>query len=295
MNQRFLFKKNECLERTSKGKAETRLLARSGSIEILKQTIAKGSTFYLDSALEWKGFEFLYVLEGRLKYLATEQQTLIEPGDYIAREFVEERSWFTAECDTVLLYISSESAFNVMRDEVAEFHRLARQVELDEYLDGHCRRLEQMAKSVGHHLNLSGEQLYNLSYAAFFHDIGKAKVPVGILQKPGELTASEWGLLRKHTLWGREMLEVKDFLKTVACIVGQTHERVDGKGYPDGLTSAEIMLEAKIIAVVDTYDAMTTDRPYRKALTKQKAISELRKNAGTQFDPTVVDAFLQVI
>lgn len=103
MNQRFIFKKDECLERTSKGKAETRLLARSGRVEVIKQTIAKGSTFYLDSVLEWKGFEFLYVLEGQLKYLGAELQTLIEPGDYIARELVEERSWFTAECDTYLL------------------------------------------------------------------------------------------------------------------------------------------------------------------------------------------------
>ena len=295
MGYRFIFKKDECLERTSKGKAETRLLARSGRVEVIKQTIAKGSTFYLDSALEWKGFEFIYVFEGQLKYLGAELQTLIEPGDYIARELVEERSWFTAECDTVLLYISSESAFNVMRDEVQEFHRLAHKVELDEYLDGHCRRLEQMAKLVGHRLGLSGEQLYNLSYAAFFHDIGKAKVPVAILQKPGELTSAEWELLRQHTVWGREMLEVKAFLKSVARIVGQTHERVDGKGYPDGLRSDEIMLEAKIIAVVDTYDAMTTDRPYRKALTKQEATYELKKNADTQFDPKIVEAFLQVL
>ncbi|OGF57174.1 MAG: hypothetical protein A2Z21_03200 [Candidatus Fraserbacteria bacterium RBG_16_55_9] len=295
MSQRFIFKHDEVLERVSKGRAETRLLARADRVEIIKQYVPQGSTFYLDSAEEWQGFEFIYLLEGRLKYLGSEPHTVLEPGDYIARQEIEERSWFRAESDATLLYMSSQPAFNIMQAEIQEFLQLAEKVERDEYTDGHCRRLEKMARLIGERLELSALQLYNLSYAAFYHDVGKAKVPIEILQKPSPLTTEEWEQVRKHTIWGREMLETKDFLKEVAHIVGQTHERVDGKGYPLGLKRDEISIEARIIAVVDTYDAITTDRPYRNALTKEEAIQELKKNAGTQLDERVVHALIEII
>jgi diguanylate cyclase (GGDEF)-like protein len=295
MSQRFIYKQDEVLERVSKGKAETRLLARADRVEIIKQYVPQESTFYLDSAQEWAGFEFIYLLEGELQYLGSEPPVVLVPGDYIARQEIEERSWFRAEVDTLLLYVSSQPAFDIMRDEVREFVELAERIEQDEYTDGHCRRLEKMARVVGQRLGLSGVQLYNLSYAAFFHDLGKAKVPREILQKPTRLTGEEWDVVRKHTVWGREMLEIKPNLVDVARIVGQTHERVDGQGYPLRLTGDEISIEAKIVSVVDTYDAMTTDRPYRKALTNQEALDELQKHAGTQFDAQVVEGFIRTL
>jgi HD-GYP domain-containing protein (c-di-GMP phosphodiesterase class II) len=295
MSQRFVFRRDEFRERVSKGNVETRLLAHADGVEVVRQYLPQDATFYLDSSQEWPGFEFLYLLEGKLHYLGSTPPTPIEPGDYISRYQVPKRSWFEVKEDAVVLYISSQPSFHLMREDIEEFLQLACRLEADEYLDGHCERLEKMAKRVGYRLGLTGEQIYNLSYAAFFHDLGKARIPKELLQKPGKLTEEEWEVMKKHTLWGREMLEEKEFLKEAARIVEQTHERVDGQGYPKGLKGDEISLEAKIIAVVDAYDAMTTDRPYRKALPTEEAIRELRKHTGSQFDERVVRAFIKVI
>lgn len=295
MSQRFVFHRDEFRKRVSKGSVETRLLAHADGVEVVKQSLPQDATFYLDSSEEWPGFEFLYLLEGKLLYLGSTPPTPIEPGDYIARFRMPERAWFVVKEDAVVLYVSSQPSFHLMREDIEEFLKLACRLEADEYLDGHCERLEKMAKRVGYRLGLTGEQIYNLSYAAFFHDLGKARVPKEILQKPGKLTEEEWAVMKQHTIWGREMLEEKEFLREAARIVEQTHERVDGQGYPQGLRGDEISLEAKIIAVVDAYDAMTTDRPYRKALSAAEAIRELKKHAGSQFDERVVQAFIRVI
>lgn len=293
--QPFLFRAEERLHSIGKGTYEARLLTQNERFDVIKSFLPKDSTFYLDSAEEWPGFEFLYILKGRLRYLGSEPPVVLGPGDYIVRQDIEERAWFKADTEVIILSVSSPPAFPVIREEIQEFLELAKQVEADEYVEGHCKRLEKLALQLGLKLGLTGEQLFHLSYAAFFHDIGKARVPREILQKQGELTEEEWEIMKKHTIWGREILERKDFLREAAKIVEQTHEGVDGKGYPYGLKGDEIRLEAKIISVVDAYDAMTSDRPYRRALSREEAIEELKRNAGTQFDAEVVEAFLDLL
>lgn len=291
----FIRRRGECLSRVAKENTEIRLLAQVEGVEVMRQDVAKEAMFYLDSAEEWQGFEFIYVLSGRLSYLGQDPPVILNPGDYIVRHLVPERSWFKAEEDTELLYVSSRPAYDVMREEIQEYFKIAQQVEADEYTEGHSRRLERLAVAVGERLGLPPEKLADLTYAALFHDVGKAKVPRGILQKPGRLTPEEWEIMKKHTIWGREMLERHGSLVKAARIVEQTHERYDGTGYPHGLSGEEISLEARIIAVVDAYDAMTTDRPYRKAMSRQQALAELRAGAGSQFDPKVVEAFLALL
>lgn len=291
----FIFKAKEHIDRTGKGAYEARLLARGDRTEVIQTVLPAEATFYLDSSEEWQGFEFVYIIDGELSYLGSDPAMTLGPGDYVARQEVRERSWFKAVTNVTLLSMSSRPAFSVMKEEAEEFYQLARQIEADEYMDGHCKRLEKLALLTGKKLDLTGEQLGNLSDAAFFHDLGKSKVPRKILQKPGQLTEGEWSVMKRHTVWGREMLEQKESLGEAAKIVEQTHERVDGSGYPRGLRGDEIAIEAKIITVVDAYDAMTTDRPYQKALAKEDAIRELKRGSGSQFDRRVVEAFLQVM
>lgn len=291
----FLFRSDDGLDRIVRGGYEARLLAEGRSVDVIWQHIPEKITFYLDSAQEWPGFEVIYLLEGTLRYVDADPPVRLTPGDYIARHLVSERIYFETETEVRLLSVSSPPAFASMREETEEFHEIARRVEADEYLDGHSRRLERMAAMTGEKLGLSGEQMGHLSYAAFFHDIGKAKVPREILKKPGRLTEAEWETMKQHSRWGREMLAESDLPPEVAEIVEQIHERVDGGGYPRGLAGDEIRLEAKIIAVVDAYDAMTTDRPYRGALAPEGARQRLVENAGSQFDERVVNAFLEVL
>jgi putative nucleotidyltransferase with HDIG domain len=152
-----------------------------------------------------------------------------------------------------------------------------------------------LAIRTGERLGLPGQRLIDLSYGAYLHDVGKVRVPVGILNKPGRLTDEEWVEMRRHPEYGAEMLREKNFLRAAAQIVVSHHENYDGSGYPHGLRGEEIPMEARVVSVVDAYDAITSERPYQVAGAKSKAVQELRLNAGTQFDPRVVRAFLSVI
>ncbi|MDA8145411.1 MAG: HD domain-containing protein [Thermaerobacter sp.] len=162
--------------------------------------------------------------------------------------------------------------------------------EKDRYTEAHCERMAQLCIQVGRELGLSEPRLRTLRFAAVLHDVGKITVPSRILRKPGSLTPVEWQEITKHPGTGERIIASVAALGEVARIVGQHHEHYDGQGYPNGLAGEAIALEARIVGVVDAFDAMTSDRPYRKALTVEQALAELTRAAGTQFDPQVVQA-----
>jgi two-component system cell cycle response regulator len=159
----------------------------------------------------------------------------------------------------------------------------------------HLDKVTDLCKEVGRKLALPEEQVTHLLQAASLHDVGKAAIPDAILNKPGSLDAQEWAFMHRHPVIGERILGAAPALAQAAKLVRSSHERVDGKGYPDGLAGDDIPLGARIIAVCDAYDAMTSDRPYRAAMSHEGALSELRKCAGTQFDPLVVEAFGAVL
>lgn len=171
----------------------------------------------------------------------------------------------------------------------------------DEYTEGHLRRVTEYAVEVGHRLGLSGRELERLRIASTLHDMGKIAIPEALLNKPGALTPEELAVMRRHPEIGARLLAEIDGLQDVAPLVLHHHERWDGRtdgeqpGYPAGLAGDEIYLGSRIIAVVDTFDAMTTDRPYRRALPIGRAKAELVSERGKQFDPAVVDVFLGLL
>jgi diguanylate cyclase (GGDEF)-like protein len=169
-------------------------------------------------------------------------------------------------------------------------------------LDQHAPELRQhsdwvgdLARSVAEHLGVERDAIEDTVLAAELHDVGKAVIPLSILDKPGPLDRSEWEIIRNHTVIGEAILKAAPALGGVAKIVRWTHERIDGSGYPDGLSGDEIPLEARIIAVCDAFDAMTSDRSYRKAMTRDAALRELEAMSGTQFDPRVIQAAQMVL
>jgi putative nucleotidyltransferase with HDIG domain len=151
------------------------------------------------------------------------------------------------------------------------------------------------AEEVGRRLGMDARELRNLRYAAAFHDIGKVAVPERILNKPGPLTESEKREVERHVEVGAEILSDVDFLAEVLPLVRHCHEHWDGGGYPDGLAGDTIPLGAQVILVCDAHDAMTADRPYRRALPPEAAREEIRASAGRQFDKRVVSAFLEAV
>jgi diguanylate cyclase (GGDEF)-like protein len=157
----------------------------------------------------------------------------------------------------------------------------------------HSSDVSRMAVAVGRKFAMNAEQIDELARAAELHDIGKVGIPDAILDKPGALDPSEWEFIRQHTVLGERILSAAAAMRPVARIVRASHERWDGRGYPDRLAGEEIPLAARIVAVCDAYDAMTTDRCYRKAETAETAREELLREAGHQFDPEVVRVFLE--
>ncbi len=283
-------------ERAAKQSLSADLLVQHRALEVTRHRITAGKHFYLDEASEWSGFEFIYILRGSLTLSDGDDKTPLRAGDYIYHRGLPQRAFFRVAEDIELLMVSSPPSFHLVKDEIQDVMALARSVEeKDRATEGHCHRLERLAIRTGERLGLSGQRLVDLSYGAYLHDVGKVRVPDSILGKAGPLTDEEWVEMRRHPEYGAEMLREKAFLKAASQIVVSHHENYDGSGYPHGSRAEEIPIEARVISVVDAYDAITSERPYQVAAAKSKAVQELRLNAGTQFDPRVVRAFLSVI
>ena len=271
-------------------------------MEVSRQQIEAGRHFYLYATDVWTGFELLYLVKGALSIEPEESEegrkvgVPLRPGDFIYHNGLPKKVYFRVEQESEFLMISSAPSFDLMRDGVADMAAMARSVEeKDSMTEGHCDRLGSLAIKTGEQLGLLGQSLIDISYAAYLHDLGKIKVPAEILGKAGLLTDEEWEEMKRHPDLGAEMLREKDFLGGAAEIVRAHHERFDGSGYPRGLKGEDIPIGARIISVADTYDAITSVRPYQAAQVKDDAIKELRNGAGGQFDPRVVDAFITII
>ncbi|MCK4518750.1 MAG: HD domain-containing protein [Candidatus Omnitrophica bacterium] len=165
----------------------------------------------------------------------------------------------------------------------------------DHYTKNHSEHVTQYAVDIARELGLSEERISILRDAAKLHDIGKIGVHDYILMKPGKLTNEEWEEIKLHALKGVKILQPLTFLNGSIDIIRSHHERYDGQGYPDGRKGEDIPFEARIMAVADSFDAMTTERPYRKALTTKEALDEIVREKGSQFDPDIADAFLRCV
>jgi hypothetical protein len=158
----------------------------------------------------------------------------------------------------------------------------------------HLKHITHYSRALALALGASDEQAKEIAYAALIHDVGKAQVPDAILKKPGPLTPEERTEIQKHTIWGHELLVDNQEFITAGQVARSHHERWDGTGYPDGLVGEAIPFAARIAAVADVYDALTSVRPYKQAWTARDAIEEIRSLSGTHFDPVVVEAFLKL-
>ena len=180
----------------------------------------------------------------------------------------------------------AESAFN------ATLISLSKAIDLrDKDTEGHCRRVVEYSLLMGRNLKFSQEEMVRLSHGALLHDIGKIGVPDAILMKPGPLTEEEWAIMRTHPELGFQMVSDVRQLERAREIILNHHERFDGKGYPRGLRGDAIPLPARVFSIADSFDAMISDRPYRKGMPLEEARAELRRCSGTQFDPVCIAAF----
>jgi HD-GYP domain-containing protein (c-di-GMP phosphodiesterase class II) len=287
-----IIRNGDCLEEVSKNNTKVKLLARAGEMEVMLQTIKADQPFTLTP---WSGSEFFYILDGSLVCTIDGEETVLGPGDYLQATQLVQPAYFRTINKLTILYLASPPVFSYISDTIRQWQDLATDIELkDMYTEEHCQRIQKIATRIGERLRLSGGQMQRLIDSAYLHDLGKTVVPEEVLAKPGRLSQEEWEHIRRHPTAGRQMLE-DTFLEEVGQVIEQHHEREDGLGYPLGLTGREISIEAKIIAVADAFDAMTSDRPYRKAMSTEQALAELVRLKGQQFSPEVVDAFMEIV
>ncbi|TRZ37184.1 HD domain-containing protein [Niallia circulans] len=271
------------------------LIAAGDGTEVIYHKLQQGSSWAMGPEEGWEGLEYFYILSGKLLYQRDGNSIELNPGQSFYGSPIKVYTIFYAEEITEFIYVTSQPVFHHYSQLSKDLFELTISIEeKDGYTRDHCERIKDYSMLVGETLGLNTKQTARLNLSSFFHDLGKVKVPLNILQKPSKLTEDEWEVMKLHTTFGRELLEETriPFLREVGVIVEQHHERYDGKGYPKGLKGNEISIEAAIIAVVDSFDAMTTDRVYKKGKLKEEAFEEILNNKGTMYHPLVVDAFI---
>jgi putative two-component system response regulator len=178
----------------------------------------------------------------------------------------------------------------------SSLYALAQTIELkDPYTKGHCERVAHYALSISQKFGLEKKFMENIKQGSWLHDCGKIGVPEAILNYPGPLTEDQMNVIRKHPVWGAEVARLAKMPETIVNVILYHHERYDGQGYPNGLKGETIPLEARIVNVADIYDALTSERSYRKRLTKGEAMDIMMGNRGTCSDPMILDVFLKLI
>lgn len=178
----------------------------------------------------------------------------------------------------------------------AKLLSLAQTIELkDPYTKGHCERVAAYALMLADGMDLSDVIKKNIKYGSWLHDCGKIGVPEIILNKPSELDDEQFATMKKHSRWGADVAKTAQLSEPVVNVALYHHERFNGEGYPVGLKGINIPLEARVVAIADAFDAMTSDRPYRKKLSKEEAIAVITKSKSSSFDPALVDIFVSVL
>jgi len=238
------------------------------------------------------------IVKGQVKgVLEVFQRSLLEPGaEWI--DFLETLAGQAAiAVDNNQLFENlqrSNFELAIAYDETVEGWSMAMDLR-DRETEGHTQRVTRLTQELGVRMGMNESELVLVRRGSLLHDIGKMGVPDSILLKPGELTPEEWAIMRQHPRFAYDMLSPITYLRQALDIPYCHHEKWDGTGYPRGLKGKEIPITARIFAVVDVYDALTSDRPYRKGLSREKTLAYIREQSGQHFDPEVVEIFLKVI
>lgn len=278
-------------------KKDVALLAKHGDIEIMTQFIKAGAVAWLKPTQNDDTFEFFYLLSGELGIISKDEGLIpVKPGDSFTLNRLREDVMCKCVQESRVLYVTNSPNYDsVTYWQGTLLEQLQRIEEKDHYTLRHSRSVMRYAVDLYEELKPDQDRvpLENFIISALFHDIGKCNIPTEILNKPAKLTELEFARIREHATESRRILEPL-FGEKVADFAGKHHERMDGSGYPAGISGNEIPLEVRILMVADSFDAMTTDRVYSKAKGMQEAADELC-SMKDQYDPVVTDALRKLV
>lgn len=291
----YIGRKGTSLEKVKLDNFDISLLSRGNGSEVILQSISKDNIFYIYPGESPEVMEFFYILQGEVVCELNGEKITLGPHDYYTASNLQEPIHFNALTDVSYLWFITEPTFYHISENVTELKKMVERVEeRDPYTSKHSDRVSKYSIKISRKMKLVKEKLENLYIASYLHDIGKINIPTEILNKPGKLTEEEYSIVKLHPLDGANM--VKGFYnEDIPKIIEQHHERLNGSGYPNGLIGDDILIEARIISVSDTFDAMTEDRAYRKAFSAAYAMKEIRRLTPTHYDPTVVNALEEIL
>jgi HD-GYP domain-containing protein (c-di-GMP phosphodiesterase class II) len=291
----YLGQNGSSLEKVTQKYGELSLIGRGDGTEIMIQNIKPEQIFFIEPSDGNTILEFFYILEGSVNCERDEGNVILNKGEYFYAHGLKETVSLKTISEVTLLYFSTEPFFHYLSKGIKELTGMVKNVEeKDIYTHNHGERVRDYSLKIAEILGFSSERLENIAFASVCHDIGKVFVPNEVLNKPGRLTQEEFNLIKNHPIDGGKMAH-GTFMENLDKIISQHHERIDGSGYPAGLKGDEILLEAKIIALADSFDAMTSDRSYRKAMDMEVAFNELKSLSGIHYDEKVVEAFEEVL
>lgn len=270
------------------------LLASGGDVDVVVYELRVDKPCNIYPGDRPNLLEFYYVLEGTAVIQTDEGNVTLEKGEHFHVFNLKENVSFTTVNGAKLLYVSSQPVFQYLSEYSEGLTKLLACAELkDLYTYNHGYRVQIYSMKLGERLKLPKERIYVLKVSSLFHDIGKNAMPDHILKKPDRLTHEEYERIQQHSTESRQLLDGM-YEPRILVAVEQHHERLDGSGYPNGLRGDDIMLEARIIAVADAYDAMTSDRAYRRGMSAADALAEL-ESATHQYDAAVVAALREIL
>ena len=293
MDDLVIIRKGEYLNKAIQETGYIGVIASINQVEISELFIKKGKLLLLIPGINGLVNEFAYLLEGEL--VEESGAFTITSGDSFYISELNRTLYTRAREDCRMLYLSNESVVTALTDSMKNLHEMVSELDKkDHYTKSHSGRVVEWAPLMAKAMNLNERELQVLLSASLFHDVGKLEISNEILHKPASLSEGEFACIKNHPSLGKAIAE-SHHLYEVGEVIEQHHERIDGSGYPNGLKGEAIRIEAKIIAVIDSYDAMTSDRPYRDGMSRKEAVEELSKYKGIYYDADIVDCFFNIL
>lgn len=281
--------------KTSVNKAGTfKLRVVDDGLEIFESHINAGKSIICQPYECAGSISAAYVVRGKIYH--TNEDNYINPGSWFVCKNLKETHHISVIEPTTLLMVRTANIVDAQMSMIEGLSDILHKIqEKDDYTEVHCNNTGNLAVQIATFMKLDEKIIENVLYAGKCHDVGKIDLPIAVLNKPSELSAEEYDLVKTHSEVGATIIQDVLNNEELAEIVRQHHEKLDGSGYPKGLSGRDIRMEAKILLVADSFDAMTTNRPYRSKRSDEEAINELFKYSGIWYDDAVVKALVHVV